>query len=999
MRHFVIAVIFATTAAAEEISIGNETLQRTLTLRDGTWMTSKITNVTSGVSLEMLSDEFSVLLMNDQVLLAKDYTCVGKPIKKQDQLGQTLLVSYEYSSDKTLPEGAPKKVDVEYKAMSKELCLRKRVVFTFPSGKEPAVDRLEVERYSVKQDASRGGRGEPVWIDGGWFCGLEYPAGHSRHTDGNTPLADSHHFEKVGNHSVILLDGKDIDGAPRKGLVRLFHFPSPVQSADGVSTIVSKSAVIGGGNPDINSETAFRSYLQTVMKADRSFTHYNNWFDRGGKSLKGDNFVTILQSFQQAMKPYGVKIDAMVPDNGWQNNSSVWEPSTGHFPNGFADLKLLSEKLRKEGSSLGLWLSLDGTQSNIDWGISQGYTKAKANKYFSQYFAHYSMSNPTYKAKIVSQLKLLAGEGGISYFKHDFNHLCDMGEGNGHFPTDRHGHEANVDAMIEMVMATREANPQIYQNLTNWMWYSPWWLMYGDAIWMLAGDDGANGNWPELSVRNTATTDRDAYLWRMWGEPSDRPLIPISRIMTHGIILNSNRQLEGPKDGVAEWADHVMMYYGRGVQMKEWYITPAVASADHWRALGSIHRWSELHFDELKNTYYVGSRPDEGHVYGYIGWCKDRAVFVTRNPDAAEQTVNIPFTSDYGCEAKSGSPFQLRVVYPYHEILPLTAKAGGSVAVKVPGYATLAFEISAGASAKTTLPSLTATRKSGEKKSSTNSVSTTFSVPVTSKGRTELIVIGYPKLPQVLLNGSLATPMVTNHSSINNFAGYARDGMISKSARDWQIASYSLEVAKEKDCHVELVSSEGKAITAEAWVLTEHSAVDDVFDEAKVPWAIAAGLRRQTEKVITETTISAPMPEVRELTTAEWAGIKSASVVVELFGVNPADTGEKAIFINGQKIATLPTCGDAWMEVSVPVAKEFFAQLKNNNSLEIRRATNVDKFKFRNPRLIVTLSDGKKVMSRHAAAVQTSDRDWAHFEGDAFPEPLHSSRIALDMKP
>jgi hypothetical protein len=262
-----------------------------------------------------------------------------------------------------------------------------------------------------------------------------------------------------------------------------------------------------------------------------------------------------------------------------------------------------------------------------------------------------------------------------------------------------------------------------------------------------------------------------------------------------------------------------------------------------------------------------------------------------------------------------------------------------------------------------------------------------------------LIVIGYPKLPQVLLNGSLATPMVTNHSSINNFAGYARDGMISKSARDWQIASYSLEVAKEKDCHVELVSAEGKAITTEAWVLTEHSAVDDVFDEAKVPWAIAAGLRRQTEKVITETALIAPMPEVRELTTAEWAGIKSASIEVELFGVNPSDTGEKAVFINGQKIATLPTCGDAWMAVSIPVAKEFLAQLKNNNSLEIHRATNVDKFKFRNPRLIITLSDGKKVMSRHAAAVQTSDHDWAHFEGDAFPEPLHSSRIALDMKP
>ena len=54
MRHFIIALIFATAVAAEEISITNETLQRTLTLIDGTWTTSKITNVSSGVGLEMV---------------------------------------------------------------------------------------------------------------------------------------------------------------------------------------------------------------------------------------------------------------------------------------------------------------------------------------------------------------------------------------------------------------------------------------------------------------------------------------------------------------------------------------------------------------------------------------------------------------------------------------------------------------------------------------------------------------------------------------------------------------------------------------------------------------------------------------------------------------------------------------------------------------------------------------------------------------------------------
>lgn len=1000
MKQLLIIAIFACKVfAVEEVSIANESLERTLRMSGSIWTTTKVTNLSSGASLEMASDEFSLLLMNEQVLTPKDFICPGKPMKQKTAQGQTLTIHYEFPKDQVRPDGAPVQVDVQYSSVIREPCLRKRVLLTFAAGEEPAVDRLEVERFSVTEKSSRGGRGEPVWIAGGWFCGLEYPAGHSRHTDGNTPVADTHHFEKVGNHSVILLDDKDIDRSPRTGLVRLFHFPSPARSSEGVLTIMSKTAVIGGGATGADSESQFRQYLSKVMKPDRSFTHYNNWFDAAGKSLKGDNFVTILRSFQQAMKPYGVKIDAMVPDNGWQNNDSVWEPSTKHFPNGFADLKSLGEKLREEGSSLGLWLSLDGCQSNIKWGASQGYAQAKANKYFSRYFPHYSLSHPTYKAKIISQLRHLTAQGGISYFKHDFNHLSDIGEGNGHFPTDRHGHEANVDAMIEMLMATREANPQVYQNLTNWMWYSPWWLMYGDAIWMLAGDDGANGNWPELSVRNMATTDRDTYLWRMWGEPNDRPLIPISRIMTHGIILNANRQLEGPKDGVREWADHVMMYYGRGVQMKEWYISPKVTSADHWRALGSIHRWSDSHFDELKNTCYVGGRPDEGHVYGYIGWHKNRAVFVTRNPDVKDQAVSIPVSADYGCTAESGTTFQVRVVYPYHEILPVVARAGENFSLKVPGYTTLAIEITPGNTAKAPAAAFPPTRVSPEKQLSSTSVAAILSLPSGSKGRTELIVIGYPTLPQVMLQGGVAVPLVTNRAKLNNFPGYARDGMVSKTAREWQIASYSLGELKGKDCRIELQHPDSTVTHAEAWVMTEPSASDDLFDEATVPWAIAAGLRRQTEQVIEVTELSAPAPETRELSPAEFVAIQSASIKIDLFGVNPAEVGEKTLWLNGENMAQLPSCGDAWLSVSIPVRNESLRKLTNQNTLEIQRATTEDKFKMRNPQLVITLVDGRKFASRVLSLVQTTDRDWAHFEGEPFADPRRSAMMNLDMKP
>ena len=270
-------------------------------------------------------------------------------------------------------------------------------------------------------------------------------------------------------------------------------------------------------------ELAFRDYLATVRKQPRSFTLYNNYFDSAAKNLSGDNLIHVYRDIKTAIDPYGVRLDAMVPDSGWQDRASIWEPSPRYFPGGMADLKSLSQGLNNEGTSLGLWLALDGTSTDIAWGEKNGFIRAQPNSYFKRFFPHYSLSAGKYHDALEAQVRKLVRDAGVTYFKHDFNHLSDTGEGCGHPPTDRHGHEANVDAMIEMLHAARQENPAIFQNLTNRMWFSPWWLMHGDTLWMLAGDDGFNGNWPEISTRAMASTDRDTYLWRMWGDSSDRP--------------------------------------------------------------------------------------------------------------------------------------------------------------------------------------------------------------------------------------------------------------------------------------------------------------------------------------------------------------------------------------------------------------------------------------------------------------------------------------------
>ncbi len=960
-------------AAPEVLKIGDGGFARELTFDGRSWRTTRFISGTR--SVETRSDEFHIRMMDDREWTVSDFISEKNPVVTKD--GDTSVWTIRYRWPDAVPSGAPETVEVRYLVKPGDSAVRKYLTLNFPG--ESTVDRLEVERFSAEGTATRGGRGEPVFLDDRWFFGLEYPAGHSRHTDGNTPLPDNHHYEMVGNYSFVDLDGRDRDAKARPGLIRLFHFPGFAMKSGDRWQITSKTAVAGGG-VDLPVEQQFSAYLKRIQKPDRSFTHYNNWFDPAGKSLKGDNFVNVYREFKAAISPYGVMIDAMVPDDGWQNRQSVYDPTPRDFPGGFSDLVKLSDELRKEGTTLGLWLALDGTNCDVKWGQAQGFAKASANKYFSQYFGHYSLSSEAYRTRMEAQLKLLAGEAKVSYFKHDFNHLSDVGEGNGHPPTDRHGHEANVDAMIKMLHSAKEVNPQVYQNLTNWVWFSPWWLMHGDALWMLAGDDGANGNWPELSVRAMATTDRDTFLWRMWGNPADRPLVPISRLMTHGIILNARRQLEGPEDGVREWADHVMMYYGRGIQMKEWYITPKVSTPEHWKALCTIHRWAESHFNALANSVYVGGRPDEGQVYGYVGWNGNDGVLVTRNPSAAPQVLTIPY---------QGKPLVERVVYPYRGDLLSSTISGKELRVEVPGYQTLAIEFSPVTSPDKLKP------LSPVKIAKVNEHEASFVVPSDAAGRTELLVIGYPIMPEVRINGAVIEPKTTSKARLNPFPGYARAGMPSSKARAWEMASFDLKAYLGKSVKVDILAGPNGDTAAESWLLLDRKAEDAALGGKALPWAIDAGLRRQTVQVMAEHPVKAPPIPQRALEAGELTALKSATLLIDLFGVNPSDAGEKTVWLNGVRIAALPVVGDDWKAFTIPLDASAMKLLKNENQLEIHRSTNVDKFKFRQARLKVQLSDGSWVVSTKQIQDQTTDKDWAFFSGEVFPEPLASKPLLL----
>ncbi|MCU7548160.1 hypothetical protein OCK74_03500 [Chitinophagaceae bacterium LB-8] len=822
---------------AQELVLKNDRISRTLKFNGRVWLTTQFADAGKKNVLSVKSEELHMLFMDNQSVTLNDYILQGKPGQMQKGDSSWLIVSYQKENGRQYPADAPGQIHIKYSIRQGEPFVRKVVSLDFD--KNATIDRLETERFVIEGNASGGGRGEPVFVNEKWFFGLEYPAGYSRHTDGNTPKDYSRYYEKVGNYSYIDLEGKDIEPKGEKGMLRLMHFPGyAVETTPGKYQVLSKTATCGISLPGQSVQQAFMNYLSTIWKAPRSFLHYNNWFEPMAKDLSGDGLLNIWRSFKTAIAPYGVKMDAMVVDDGWQDRKSIWEPLPKYFPNGFDDVRKMSDKLKAEGVGFGMWLSLNGYTNNIDWGIQQGYKEAKRNSYFSQYGRYYSLSAARYKNKMLQQLPDITKKTGVIYYKHDFNDLSDAGEGNGHPPTERHGHEANLDAAIQMLLATRKINPEIHQNLTNWIWFSPYWLMYADYLWMLAGDDGTNKNWPEISTRAMASTDRDTYIYRMFGNPADRPLVPISRLMTHGIIKTSDGRMESPQDNLQDWLEYVIMHYGRGTLLKEWYISPSVMSDDYWKALCTTNNWAAKHRGALNNTVYCGGRPDEGNTYGYIGWDGNKAVLVARNPQAVAQKLIVPFNESVQFYGNKNEQYRARVVFPYQDVYPKTFVAGKAMEIVLPGYATMVFEFEKGKALSGVRP-LQPVQFSTNKKD----MSTTLQVPANAQSRCDLLLIGRPVTPSVKINGLSAPIMRSSKSKINDYASYAVSGMPSAKAKDWSMISIDLRSYAGKTIKIEY----SEAVNFECFLLTEQKVTAPAAKTGNdILWPITNQTRRQT---------------------------------------------------------------------------------------------------------------------------------------------------------
>ena len=322
----------------------------------------------------------------------------------------------------------------------------------------PTLVVARLERLKTTALCELGGRGQPVFVGGRAFLGLEYPAARNHVADA---AIDLHHF-------------------PGKRLNKQW--------------LELKPEVLGvRGNRTLGA--AFAGYFEDVRISPRTFVHYNGWYDFRRDNMSTKGFIATFESLRgQLVERYGVPMHSFVIDDQYQNKQSIWETDPEVLPDGFGPL---ATYLQARGSALGLWMPLTPNRHNLDldWGRRNGYEVTDTG-------GNYCVSAPGFNAALRDTVRRHIRTLGVNYYKHDFNCFNCRAAGHGHLSTQEHGFEANVDAYIGVMTYARSLKPDIFLNVTGGMWLSPWWLMFADTVWRGGGDTGRGGVVPYVQRRD-----------------------------------------------------------------------------------------------------------------------------------------------------------------------------------------------------------------------------------------------------------------------------------------------------------------------------------------------------------------------------------------------------------------------------------------------------------------------------------------------------------------
>lgn len=442
----------------------------------------------------------------------------------------------------------------------------------------------------------------------------------------------------------------------------------------GAGQSITYSSVIGVARPG-QLRRDFAAYLELERAHPyRTFLHYNTWYDLGeGQRFSAADVENRMRAFgEELVRKRGVVMDSFLMDDGWDDTNSMWQFNSG-LPDGFTSLRSIAQQY---GIGLGVWLSPWGgyeeeKKQRIAYGEEHGYEIVKGG---------YALSGPRYYAKFEEACLNFITRYGVNQFKLD-------GTGNAGQVFAGSIFDSDFSAAIHLIERLRQADPQIFINLTTGTKPSPFWLRYADTIFR-SGEDhdfAGEGTWRQKWI-----TYRDEQTYR--NIVRGGPLFPLNSLMLHGIIYAEKAKNLSTDPG-HDFASEVRSYFGSGTQLQELYITPSLLTKADWDVLAESARWSRENADTLRDTHWVGGDPSKGEAYGWASWSIKKGILVLRNPSASPREIRIDIGKAFELPAEAARKYSAHSPWTADaDAPPVELEAGRAYAFKLNPFEVIVLE-------------------------------------------------------------------------------------------------------------------------------------------------------------------------------------------------------------------------------------------------------------------------------------------------------------------
>jgi hypothetical protein len=444
---------------------------------------------------------------------------------------------------------------------------------------------------------------------------------------------------------------------------------------------LTQSFVLGVA-PSAQMRRAFLSYLECERAHPyRPWLHYNSWYDiswyEGGSAVSTMNETNSLAAIQALadnfIRPYGVVLDGVLFDDGWDNPRTLWQFHSG-FPHGFAPH---AELCRQYNMHLGVWLSPFGgydksKQQRLEFGAAQDYETNTMG---------FSLSGPKYYDNFRAVCLRMMRKYGVNHFK--FDGIASAMNAK----VSRADYLRDLEALRRLMLDLRREDPAVYINFTTGSWPSPFLLRYADSIWRGGGDMGFTG---KGNKQQQWITYRDVMVRKhIVGRG---PLYPLNSLMTQGVAWSRHGSAAEADFNSAGFKDDVRMFFGSGTSLQELYIQPQRLGPDDWRVLAEAAKWSRANADVLVDTHWIGGDPSRLEVYGYASWSPRAGVIALRNPDDEPHDYEMDVGRAF--ELPPGAPTKFTLHGPWEEDAgqpALHAEAGSPLRLTLEPFEILVF--------------------------------------------------------------------------------------------------------------------------------------------------------------------------------------------------------------------------------------------------------------------------------------------------------------------